>query len=62
MKSTLAWMEYCKSLAPAIVEACARTAVSAGPSALVKALPHRQIAQTFSPGALGRRIRAWPAD
>ncbi len=38
MKSTLAWMEYCKSLAPAIVEACARTAVSAGPSALVKAL------------------------
>lgn len=38
MKSTQAWMEYCKSLAPAIVETCARTAVSAGPAALVKAL------------------------
>lgn len=38
MKSTQAWMEYCKSLAPAIVETCAKTAVSAGPAALVKAL------------------------
>lgn len=38
MKETLAWMEYCKSLAPAIVETCAKTPVSAGPAALVKAL------------------------
>ena len=38
MKETLAWSEYCKSLAPAIVETCAKTAVSAGPAALVKAL------------------------
>lgn len=38
MKETLAWSEYCKSLSPAIVETCAKTAVSAGPGALVKAL------------------------
>ena len=38
MKETLAWTEYCKSLAPAIVETCAKVAVSSGPGALVKAL------------------------
>ena len=38
MKETLAWSEYCKSLSPAVVETCAKTAVSAGPAALVKAL------------------------
>ena len=38
MKETLAWTEYCKSLSPAIVEACAKTAVSGGASGLVKAL------------------------
>lgn len=38
MKSNQAWSEYCKSMSPAIVESCAKTAVSAGPSALVKAL------------------------
>lgn len=38
MKEALAWSEYCKSLAPAIVEACARTPVSSGPAGLVKAL------------------------
>ena len=38
MKQTLAWTEYCKSLAPAIVETCAKVAVSSGPGALVKAL------------------------
>lgn len=38
MKETLAWTEYCKSLSPAIVETCARTPVSAGPTALAKAI------------------------
>lgn len=38
MKQTLAWTEYCKSLAPAIVETCAKVPVSSGPGALVKAL------------------------
>ena len=38
MKETLAWTEYCKSLAPAIVETCAKVQVSSGPGALVKAL------------------------
>lgn len=38
MKQTLAWTEYCKSLSPAIVETCARTPVSAGPTALAKAI------------------------
>ena len=38
MKQNQAWSEYCKSLAPAIVETCAKTPVSAGPSGLVKAL------------------------
>ena len=38
MKETLAWTEYCKSLSPAVVETCAKTTVSAGPAALIKAL------------------------
>jgi len=38
MKETLAWSEYCKSLAPAVVETCAKVPVSSGPGALVKAL------------------------
>lgn len=38
MKDALAWSEYCKSLAPAIVETCAQVPVSSGPGALVKAL------------------------
>ena len=38
MKETLAWTEYCKSLAPAIVETCTKANVSSGPGALVKAL------------------------
>ena len=38
MKDTQAWLEYCKSLAPAVVESCAKVAVSSGPGALVKAL------------------------
>lgn len=38
MKNTLAWPEYCKSLASAIIEVCATTSVSSGPAALVKAL------------------------
>ena len=38
MKETQAWSEYCKSLSPAIVETCAKVAVSSGPGALVKAL------------------------
>jgi len=38
MKEMLAWPEYCKSLAPAIVESCSKVPVSSGPGALVKAL------------------------
>ncbi|MCE1183181.1 MAG: hypothetical protein LWW81_12920 [Rhodocyclales bacterium] len=38
MKQNQAWLEYCKSLSPAIVEACAKTPVSTGPSGLTKAL------------------------
>lgn len=38
MKEALAWSEYCKSLAPAVVETCAKVPVSNGPGALVKAL------------------------
>lgn len=37
-KESTAWTEYCKTLSPAIAGACARTTVSAGPTALVKAL------------------------
>jgi hypothetical protein len=37
-KENAAWTEYCRSLSPAIAGTCARTAVSAGPTALVKAL------------------------
>jgi len=38
MKEALAWLEHCKSLSPAIVETCAKVAVSSGPGALIKAL------------------------
>lgn len=38
MKESLAWSEYCKSLAAAVVETCTRVPVSNGPGALVKAL------------------------
>jgi hypothetical protein len=38
MKDTLGWTEYCKSLAPAVIETCSKVAVSAGPGALVKTL------------------------
>lgn len=38
MKETLAWSEYCKSLAPAIVESCSTVAVIGGPPALVREL------------------------
>ncbi len=38
MKQNQAWSEYCKTLSPAIVESCTKTAVSAGPGALLKAL------------------------
>ena len=38
MKTNQAWIEYCKSLSPAIVETCARTAVSAGGTSLARAL------------------------
>jgi hypothetical protein len=38
MKEAIAWSEYCKSLAPAIAETCAKVPVSSGPGALVKAL------------------------
>jgi hypothetical protein len=38
MKETLAWSEYCKSLAPAVVETCTKVPVSNGPGALVKTL------------------------
>ena len=38
MKEIHAWSEYCKTLAPAIVEAANRAPVSAGPGALLKEL------------------------
>ena len=38
MKEALAWSEYCKSLAPAVVETCHKVAVNAGPGAFVKTL------------------------
>jgi hypothetical protein len=38
MKDMLAWTEYCKSLAPAVIETCSKVPVSSGPGALVKAL------------------------
>ena len=38
MKETQGWIEYCKTLAPAIVETCAKVTVSSGPGALGKAL------------------------
>ena len=38
MKQSQGWAEYCKTLAPTIVETCAKVTVSSGPGALVKAL------------------------
>ncbi|MBK7647859.1 MAG: hypothetical protein IPJ12_11980 [Betaproteobacteria bacterium] len=38
MKQNQGWIEYCKSLSPAIVETCAKTPLSAGQAGLVKAL------------------------
>lgn len=38
MKSPQAWSEYCKSLAPAIVESCAHVSAAKGVGGLVKAL------------------------
>jgi len=38
MKRSLAWTEYCKTLAPAVVETCTKVAVSSGPGAFAKAL------------------------
>ncbi|AXS79724.1 hypothetical protein [Dechloromonas sp. HYN0024] len=38
MKQNQGWIEYCKSLSPAIVETCAKTPVNTGPAGLVKAL------------------------
>lgn len=38
MKDDLGWTEYCRALAPAMVTACARSTVSAGPGNLVRAL------------------------
>lgn len=37
-KENTAWTEYCKSLSSAIAATCAKTSVSSGPTALVKAL------------------------
>lgn len=54
MNSTQAWTEYCRSLAPAIVETCTRTPVSAGPAALARALgsalPDWKFRHAFSRG------------
>jgi len=38
MKESLAWSEYCKSLATPVVETCTKVPVSSGPGAFVKAL------------------------
>ena len=38
MKTPQAWSEYCKSLAPAAVDACARVSAAAGVGGLLKAL------------------------
>jgi hypothetical protein len=38
MKSPQAWSEYCKSLAPAVVESCAHVSAAKGVGGLVKAL------------------------
>ena len=53
MKETLAWTEYCKTLAPAIVETCAKVAVSSGPGALVKALSVALPEEHKGPGQQG---------
>lgn len=38
MKESLAWLEFCKSMSPTIVEACTQTPATGDPGALVKAL------------------------
>lgn len=38
MKQNQGWIEYCKSLSPAIVEICAKTPVGSGSAGLLKAL------------------------
>ena len=38
MKDIAAWSEYCKTLAPAISEACVKAPVAAGPGTLTKEL------------------------
>lgn len=38
MKDTAAWPEYCKSLTPALIQACTMAPVSTGPAALVREL------------------------
>ena len=54
MKDPQAWPEYCKSLAPAIVETCTHTAVNTGPAGLVAALgsvvPEWKFRHAFSRG------------
>lgn len=54
MKQSLAWTEYCKSLAPAVVETCTKIAVSSGPGAFAKALgqalPDWKFRHAFSRG------------
>ncbi len=54
MNDTLAWQEYCKTLAPSIQECCSGSPVSGGPAALVKqlasALPEWQFRHPFSRG------------
>ncbi len=54
MKDTLAWQEYCKTLASSIQECCTRTPVSGGPAALVnqleQQLPEWQFRHRFNRG------------
>ena len=38
MKDIAAWPEYCKSLTPALIQACTMAPVSTGPAALVREL------------------------
>lgn len=66
MKQTLAWSEYCKSLAPAIIETSAHTPVSAGPGALLKelskAIPDWQFRHVFCRGGWYRLGGVLAAD
>lgn len=54
MKQIAAWSEYCKSLTPAILEACAAAPVAAGPGGLLKemgkALPDWPFRHVFCRG------------